>query len=52
MTLMDASGLKDHKQIRQSMYKTADVVVFCFSLSQLKIPKKRGNAEDNAAGAH
>ena len=29
------------------MYKTADVVIFCFSLAGLKIPKKRGGADEN-----
>ena len=47
LTLMDTSGLPDHKPIRQSMYKTADVIVFCFSLAGLKIPKKRGEADEN-----
>ena len=35
------------------MYKTADVIIFCFSLAQLKLPKKRGSAgsDDHAGGA-
>ena len=33
LTVMDASGLQEHKKIRQSMYKTADVIIFCFSLA-------------------
>ena len=28
------------------MYKTADVVIFCFSLAGLKIPKKRGDIDE------
>ena len=46
---MDTSGLPDHKPIRQSMYKTADVVIFCFSLAGLKIPKKRGDIDEYEA---
>ena len=38
---MDSSGLPDHKAIRQTMYKQADVVIFCFSLSEIKVHLKK-----------
>ena len=37
LNIMDSSGLKDHKAIRQTMYKQADAIVFCFSLADLKV---------------
>ena len=41
---MDSSGLQEHKPIRQSMYKTADVIIFCYSLSKLKIAMQRAQS--------
>lgn len=48
---MDSSGLPDHKAIRQTMYKQADVVVFCFSLAELKVKQVHIHNE-NKGGHH
>ena len=48
LNIMDSSGLKEHKAIRQTMYKQADAVIFCFSLAELKVRKNsyRGHDEE------
>ena len=44
LNITDSSGLDDHKAIRQTMYRQADVVIFCFSLAELEVhlQKKAG----------
>ena len=54
MNLIDSSGLVEHKPIRQNMYKTADVVVFCFSLAEVPVhsaANRKASIHNNAVSA-
>lgn len=36
--LMDVSSSEDYARMRDSIYKTVDVIIFCFSLSNIEMP--------------
>lgn len=44
---MDVSSMEDYARMRESIYKSVDVVIFCFSLSNIEMKSVHSYSKDS-----